>query len=171
LTELAERLPGAQNYRIRVAERDGEVIFLYKIERGRASKSYGIEVARLAGLPPQVLARAREVLTRLERYELDVFAEQGPAAQTPRAEAGPQAREAVPAAAQATPAQEADGGGVEGALGRVAERAGRRALAAQFTLFDSVNRTLLDELRGVDVETLTEAEAREILHGLKNRIV
>ncbi|HYY99826.1 MAG TPA: DNA mismatch repair protein MutS, partial [Pyrinomonadaceae bacterium] len=56
LTELAERLPGAQNYRIRVAERDGEVIFLYKIERGRASKSYGIEVARLAGLPPGVLA-------------------------------------------------------------------------------------------------------------------
>ncbi len=62
LTELAERLPGAQNYQIRVAEREGEVIFLYKIERGRASKSYGIEVARLAGLPPSVLARAREVL-------------------------------------------------------------------------------------------------------------
>src|ERR671921_134189 len=77
LTELAERLPGAQNYQIRVAERDGEVIFLYKIERGRASKSYGIEVARLAGLPPGVLARAREVLGRLERYELDVFAEEG----------------------------------------------------------------------------------------------
>ncbi|HEX8353072.1 MAG TPA: DNA mismatch repair protein MutS, partial [Pyrinomonadaceae bacterium] len=81
LTELAERLPGAQNYRIRVAEREGEVIFLYKIERGRASKSYGIEVARLAGLPPAVLARAREVLSKLERYELDVFAEEGAAAQ------------------------------------------------------------------------------------------
>ncbi|HEX8118399.1 MAG TPA: DNA mismatch repair protein MutS, partial [Pyrinomonadaceae bacterium] len=61
LTELAERLPGAQNYRIRVAEREGEVVFLYKIARGRASKSYGIEVARLAGLPPGVLSRAREV--------------------------------------------------------------------------------------------------------------
>ena len=77
LTELAERLPGAQNYQIRVAEREGEVIFLYKLERGRASKSYGIEVARLAGLPPSVLARAREVLSKLERYELDVFAEEG----------------------------------------------------------------------------------------------
>src|SRR5207237_8686428 len=64
LTELAERLPGAQNYRIRVAEREGEVIFLYRVERGRASKSYGIEVARLAGLPPAVLSRAREVLSR-----------------------------------------------------------------------------------------------------------
>ncbi|MGH9902550.1 MAG: DNA mismatch repair protein MutS, partial [Pyrinomonadaceae bacterium] len=67
LTELAERLPGAQNYQIKVAEREGEVIFLYRLERGRASKSYGIEVARLAGLPPAVLARARDVLARLER--------------------------------------------------------------------------------------------------------
>src|SRR5438034_1787988 len=76
LTELAERLPGAQNYRIRVAEREGEVVFLHRLERGRASKSYGIEVARLAGLPPSALARAREVLQRLERYELEVFTEE-----------------------------------------------------------------------------------------------
>jgi DNA mismatch repair protein MutS len=161
LTELAERLPGAQNYRIRVAEREGEVIFLYKIERGRASKSYGIEVARLAGLPPQVLARAREVLTKLERYELDVFAEEG-AAQTLAATAE---------TAHAPAAQAAQNENGRDALGHAATRAGRRALAAQFTLFDSVNRSLLDELRGVDVETLTEAEARELLHGLKNRIV
>ena len=75
LTELAERLPGAQNYQITATEREGEVVFLHRLERGRASKSYGIEVARLAGLPPAVLANAREVLARLERYELDVFAE------------------------------------------------------------------------------------------------
>ncbi len=74
LTELAERLPGAQNYQITATEREGEVVFLHRLERGRASKSYGIEVARLAGLPPAVIAIAREVLTRLERYELDVFA-------------------------------------------------------------------------------------------------
>lgn len=76
LTELAERLPGAQNYQITATEREGEVVFLHRLERGRASKSYGIEVARLAGLPPAVLANAREVLARLERYELDVFAEE-----------------------------------------------------------------------------------------------
>ena len=74
LTELAERLLGAQNYQITATEREGEVVFLHRLERGRASKSYGIEVARLAGLPPAVIAIAREVLTRLERYELDVFA-------------------------------------------------------------------------------------------------
>jgi DNA mismatch repair protein MutS len=78
LTELAERLPGAQNYQITATEREGEVVFLHKLERGRASKSYGIEVARLAGLPPSVIATAREVLTRLERYELEVFADQEP---------------------------------------------------------------------------------------------
>jgi DNA mismatch repair protein MutS len=73
LTELAERLPGAQNYQITATEREGEVVFLHRLERGRASKSYGIEVARLAGLPPAVITSAREVLARLERYELDVF--------------------------------------------------------------------------------------------------
>lgn len=78
LTELAERLPGAQNYQITATEREGEVVFLHKLERGRASKSYGIEVARLAGLPPPVLASAREVLARLERYELEVFADPDP---------------------------------------------------------------------------------------------
>ena len=76
LTELAERLPGAQNYQITATEREGEVVFLHRLERGRASKSYGIEVARLAGLPPAVLSNAREVLARLERYELDVFAKE-----------------------------------------------------------------------------------------------
>ena len=75
LTELAERLPGAQNYQITATDREGEVVFLHRLERGRASKSYGIEVARLAGLPPAVLANAREVLARLERYELEVFAD------------------------------------------------------------------------------------------------
>src|SRR5881392_877890 len=78
LTELAERLPGAQNYQITATEREGEVVFLHRLERGRASKSYGIEVARLAGMPPAALTRAREVLQRLERYELDVFTDEIP---------------------------------------------------------------------------------------------
>ena len=179
LTELAERLPGAQNYRIRVAEREGEVIFLYKIERGRASKSYGIEVARLAGLPPGVLARAREVLGRLERYELDVFAEEG-GAQAVHASNGGGAAVGLGAAAandsgaKARAAETFAGlkhSDEDAALVRAASRAGRRSLAAQFTLFDTVNRGLLDELRGVDVETLSAEEARQLLLGLKNRIV
>jgi DNA mismatch repair protein MutS len=75
LTELAEKLPGARNYQVTAAERDGEVVFLHKLEQGQASKSYGIAVARLAGLPSDVLLRAREVLERLEKYEIEVFAD------------------------------------------------------------------------------------------------
>jgi DNA mismatch repair protein MutS len=74
LTELAENLPGARNYQITAAEKDGDVVFLHKLEPGKASKSYGIAVAQLAGLPPKTIARAREVLDKLEKYELAVFA-------------------------------------------------------------------------------------------------
>ncbi|HEV2882120.1 MAG TPA: DNA mismatch repair protein MutS [Pyrinomonadaceae bacterium] len=161
LTELAERLPGAQNYQIRVAEREGEVIFLYKLERGRASKSYGIEVARLAGLPPAVLTRARDVLQRLERYELDVFAESAKAAARANADDAPAALHA----------EQKNGGDDDAALGQAARRAGRRALAAQTTLFDTVNQSLLDELRGVDVENLSSEEIRTLLKNIRTRIV
>lgn len=76
LTELAETLPGAKNYQITAAEKDGEVVFLHKLEKGKASKSYGIAVARLAGLPHKAILRAKEVLEKLEKYELAVFREQ-----------------------------------------------------------------------------------------------
>lgn len=76
LTELAEHLPGAQNYQITATERDGEVVFLHKLIKGKASKSYGIAVARLAGLPISVIERAKNVLEKLERYELAVFADE-----------------------------------------------------------------------------------------------
>jgi DNA mismatch repair protein MutS len=73
LTELAEKLPGAKNYQVTASEQDDDVVFLHKLEPGKASKSYGIAVAQLAGLPTDVLVRAREVLERLERYEIEVF--------------------------------------------------------------------------------------------------
>jgi len=74
LTELAEKLPGAKNYQVLATEKNGEVAFLHKLQPGKASKSYGIAVARLAGLPASTIARAKEVLSRLEEYELAVFA-------------------------------------------------------------------------------------------------
>jgi DNA mismatch repair protein MutS len=76
LTELAENLPGAKNYQITATEKDGEIIFLHKLEKGKASKSYGIAVAQLAGLPQTVIERAKEVLQKLEKYELAVFADE-----------------------------------------------------------------------------------------------
>jgi DNA mismatch repair protein MutS len=67
LTELAERLEGVRNLRVTVKEAGDHIIFLRKVEPGRADRSYGIEVARLAGLPPEVIERAREVLKQHER--------------------------------------------------------------------------------------------------------
>ncbi|MGI8787266.1 MAG: DNA mismatch repair protein MutS [Pyrinomonadaceae bacterium] len=75
LTELAEILPGARNYQVTATEKDGAVVFLHKLKRGKASKSYGIAVAQLAGFPAQTIARAKTVLAKLEQYELAVFSE------------------------------------------------------------------------------------------------
>lgn len=76
LTELAENLPGARNYQMAATERDGDVVFLHKLQKGTATKSYGIAVARLAGLPTQVIERAKDVLSKLEKYELAVFSDE-----------------------------------------------------------------------------------------------
>ena len=71
MTDLAHVLSGVKNYNIQVKEWNDEIIFLRKIVSGGADKSYGIQVARLAGLPKQVLDRAREVLFNLEQSEFD----------------------------------------------------------------------------------------------------
>ena len=72
LTELAELLPTVKNVHVSVRETPNEIIFLRKVEPGSADKSYGIEVARLAGLPRSVIERAREVLKRHEQSEHEV---------------------------------------------------------------------------------------------------
>lgn len=69
LTELEDLLPGIRNYHVSVKESGSNIIFLRKVEPGSADKSYGIEVARLAGLPAHVIDRAREVLKRHEQSE------------------------------------------------------------------------------------------------------
>ncbi len=69
LTELAEQLTGVRNLMVSVKEAGDHIIFLRKVERGKADRSYGIEVARLAGLPLTVIERAREVLKLHERTE------------------------------------------------------------------------------------------------------
>ncbi len=69
LTMLAEKLAGVRNLRVGVKDSPSGIVFLHSIEPGAASKSYGIEVARLAGLPPAVIDRARHVLKQHERAE------------------------------------------------------------------------------------------------------
>jgi len=132
LTELAENLPGAKNYQITATETDGEVVFLHKLEPGKASKSYGIAVAKLAGLPLPVIERAKDVLAKLEKYELAVFADE-------------------------------QKHGLATAAGR--------GLAAQFSLFAASNESAIDELRQIEIDTLSPSESQQLLARLKNKIV
>ena len=127
LTALAHRLPRLDNVTVRVKEWKGEVIFLHEIAPGAADRSYGIQVARLAGLPAAVVARAREVLKQLEA--------------TDRTRAGPRAdrrpaavlRRPPPRAGRGGPAAMLDGSprrthparGARGALRLKAARRGK----------------------------------------------
>ena len=81
LTLLTERLERLTNLRVTVKETAGGIVFLHTVEAGPASKSYGIEVAKLAGLPPGVIARAREVLKVHERAETQQVREASPVPQ------------------------------------------------------------------------------------------
>jgi len=132
LTELAENLPGAKNYQLTATEKNGDVVFLHKLQQGKASKSYGIAVAKLAGLPTTVIDRAKEVLEKLEKYELAVFADERSAG--------------------------------------FGKAAAQRA-AAQVSLFAISNESVVDQLRSLDVNTLGEAGAQEILAEMKRKIV
>jgi DNA mismatch repair protein MutS len=69
LTDLADALPGVVNAHVSAREWKDQIIFLRKIVDGRSDRSYGIQVARLAGLPPSVVTRAKEILAGLERDE------------------------------------------------------------------------------------------------------
>ncbi|MCB4456941.1 DNA mismatch repair protein MutS [Leisingera sp. McT4-56] len=98
LTQLAAKLDGVDNATVAVKEWEGEVIFLHEVRKGAADRSYGVQVAQLAGLPASVVARARDVLDMLEQGsreggskvqidDLPLFAAAPP--QQPKAPAGP----------------------------------------------------------------------------------
>jgi DNA mismatch repair protein MutS len=78
LTELAEQLEGVRNLHVSVKESGDQIIFLRRVEPGRADRSYGIEVARLAGLPAGVIERARDILSLHEKSEHAVTEELTP---------------------------------------------------------------------------------------------
>ena len=83
LTQLAEQLSGVKNYHVSVKETGGGIVFLRRVEAGAADRSYGIEVAKLAGLPNEVIERAREVLAEHETAERQVSGHLSPGANPP----------------------------------------------------------------------------------------
>jgi DNA mismatch repair protein MutS len=95
LAQLAQTLPQLRNHNVLVREWQDDIVFLHKIAPGSADKSYGIHVARLAGIPPEVLGRAREVLRQLETHHLDEELP-GPARRRKQSAADMQPRDSQP---------------------------------------------------------------------------
>jgi DNA mismatch repair protein MutS len=130
MTELEKLLPGVRNYQMAVKESEGTIVFLRRVVEGSASKSYGIEVGKLAGLPRAVTERAREILSNLEANELDVMGKPKFARHLPSRKRAPQA-----------------------------------------SLFEAANDTVIDEMRNLDIESLTAEEAIDALRRLKARLL
>ena len=70
LTEIEGILDGVKNYKITVKEQDGSIVFVRKIMRGGANRSFGIEVAELAGVPKNIISRSKQILSKLEKSDL-----------------------------------------------------------------------------------------------------
>jgi DNA mismatch repair protein MutS len=125
LTDLESLLPGVKNVHVSVEEAGSEIVFLRRVEPGSADKSYGIEVARLAGLPNDVIVRAREILRRHERSEENLT------------------KELSPGAVPAPPEQ---------------------------TSFAAIDQSVLEALRGADLNKLTPLEALNLLAALQKQL-
>ncbi|HEY6389323.1 MAG TPA: DNA mismatch repair protein MutS [Candidatus Acidoferrum sp.] len=146
LTELADLLTGVQNVHVSVKETPNEIIFLRRVEPGSADKSYGIEVARLAGLPRSVIERAREVLKKHEQSEHALSETLSPSALDD------------PSASSV------------GALAGASASSRKRRNGHQEVLFTALDRAVLDKLRGADLDQLKPLDALNLLAELKKQI-
>ena len=141
LVALGSSLPRAKNLSTAVRERGDEIVFLHKLVEGGASRSYGIEVARLAGIDPRVIARARSLLAALESGEMESTAKGRAGRQLSLLEAG----------------------GAENIAARSAMKTPAKAPAIERS---SVERALMD----TDVDALSPREAHALLYTLKAKI-
>ncbi len=143
LTELALTMDRVKNYTVAIKEWNDQIIFLRKVVEGGADKSYGIQVARLAGLPPAVIRRAKEVLANLEKAEFNDLGE--------------------PIAAH----KDREGGGVrtESGNGKMIE-----STEPQLGLFASDAGLLFKEIADLNLDSMTPLDAMNKLHELKKRI-
>lgn len=141
LTDLASSLAHARNMNVAVSEWGEEIVFLHRIEEGGTDRSYGIHVARLAGLPQSVLKRSREILERLEKDEEGLSRKilQG----------------------QASPAGQAD---QESAPQPVSSESVTQVIQPSlFDLLEGSDEDLLEELQELDLNTLPPIEAWKLL--------
>jgi DNA mismatch repair protein MutS len=139
LTEMALLFPRIKNLHIKVKEWNDRIIFLRKIDEGSCDHSYGIQVARLAGVPKEVILRAKEILANLENMELTP--DHKPVLARHRGD-----KNARP------PAEQTD-----------------MFLGVQLNLLDSLNAEIVQQLQGLDLNSLTPLEAMNILAELKKK--
>src|SRR5690242_6660421 len=196
LTVLADLLPVVKNVHVSVKETPSEIIFLRRVEPGSADKSYGIEVARLAGLPRSVIERAREVLKRHEQSEHQVsealspgaLAETELAAQAAAATAGAVgAQHAAPLLGTNSPMsavsgnchpdpgaassqREAEGPAFPPNNAQSTPRGASPRRAQQQVLFTPLDRAVLEKLREADLDRLAPLDALNLLAQLKKQI-
>jgi len=148
LTELALTMDRVRNYTVAIKEWNDQIVFLRRVVEGGADKSYGIQVARLAGLPQVVIQRAKEVLANLEQAEFNDLGEPVAASRTAPGQTGPAVRrgtsrtESVDGDAQAVP---------------------------QLGLFASGAGLLFKEIADLDLDAMTPLDALNKLHDLKKK--
>lgn len=166
LTSLEDTIDGLRNYCVSVKEMGEDIIFLHKIVPGSVDHSYGIQVAKLAGLPVSVLERARHIMATVEgdeQKDMKSFIRTETTKPAPlldtqaKAKApieGPQVLHATPLATTALPKQPK----------------ASKIDTSQLTLFGSVSEDVLNELRHVDVMNLTPFKAMEVLYALQKKL-
>jgi DNA mismatch repair protein MutS len=143
LTELEGKLGNVSNYCIAVREKGDDIVFLRKIIKGGADKSYGIQVAKLAGVPDSVIARAKEILEELSANDI------------------------VTAAGSILAG---DGGAKKSGVRAGREKKPDAVDLAQMSLFDTVkDDDIIEELLAVDVGNLTPVAALNKLYELQNK--
>ncbi|MDQ2075413.1 DNA mismatch repair protein MutS [Marinimicrobium sp. ABcell2] len=139
LTSLPEQLPGIVNVHLDATEHQDSIVFLHKVQEGPASKSYGLQVAKLAGIPTDVLQRAREQLDLLERGEHQ------------RGQPESEASVRVPTPQTAAPSQKSQ----------------KPETPIQTGLFDAEPHPALEALSALDPDELTPREALDRMYQLK----
>ena len=138
LTELEGKLPGVHNYCIAVKEKGDDIVFLRKIIKGGADKSYGIQVARLAGVPDMVIDRAKEIVKQLSDNDIT------------------EKVQSISVDTDTTAKKQKHYDEVD---------------LEQFSLFDTVkDEDVLEELKNVDIQTLTPLDALNTLYRLQNKL-
>ncbi len=146
LTELALTMDRVKNYTVAIKEWNDQIIFLRRVVEGGADKSYGIQVARLAGLPGAVIQRAKEVLANLEQAEFNELGEPVAGSHLNHA-AGPKGR-----------------------TGKRGNGAKNETTAPQLGLFASDAGILFKEIADLNLDAMTPLDAMNKLHELKKKV-